>query len=524
MDIKDPTELEKQERLVESPVHDFSSVETVVDFETAKSGDPHALIGTKIAQVYEIEKLLGAGGMSVVYKAKHVLLQQTVAIKFLSSESADGTAYRRFQREAQAASQLRHENIASVRDFGLTEKQQPFIVMDYVEGTPLSDVIESEGAIAADRAIAIASQVCLGMQNAHSHGVIHRDIKPANIILTRDAQGNEVARIVDFGIAKVVREEKEGTANLTQTGDVLGTPYYMSPEQCHGRKLDARSDIYSLGCVLHEMVTGRPPFHGGSILETIFKHTTDAYPGLAGASAPAGLEQVINKALDKESRFRHRDMGELHSDLQLVRNGEQLPASTRRDRQLEVLMRRGCAWLIDTALLACFAVALGCVVTHSFSPMEFSVQAVFEQLAPGISIFTEADTYAGLLFLLPVVFVVNTLYHAIMECSRIHATLGKRWMHLEVTKYDGAPVGFLQALLRHASKTVLMLFVGGMASLPCGLIAPMIGKTDGEIDPVVFLSIVLAITLAVVMFVAFLMRRRNQLPFDWITRCRVSMR
>lgn len=200
--------------------------------EAPPANDP--LIGSLIAERLEILSLIGAGGMSTVYRAKHLLLDRIVAVKVMQVGKVDDHAVRRFQQEAKAATALNHPNIATVREFGMAESGDPYLVMDYIEGTSLSDLIKQDGALSVERTKAIMTQVCAGLQHAHSLGIVHRDLKPANVMLLKDATGSETAKIVDFGIAKIL--QSDGKSELTKAGEIFGTPLYMSPEQGLGKR------------------------------------------------------------------------------------------------------------------------------------------------------------------------------------------------------------------------------------------------------------------------------------------------
>ncbi len=287
----------------------------------ASSGtERDSLVGKTIGGHYEVVAKIGEGGMSTVYKARHILLDKLVAIKFILPRLIDDAqTIRRFQQEAKAATQLNHENICPVKEFEIFDENRAFLVMEYVEGKSLKELIAEEGKLNTERALLIASQICAGLAHAHSKGVIHRDIKPANIVLVKDAHGKESVRIVDFGIAKILREDSEGP-NLTQTGDVFGTPNYMSPEQCLGKKVDGRSDIYSVGCVMHEMLFGKPPFSGDSIIETVMKHVNEL-PDLQSSNA---MHAVLLKCLEKSAESRYSNANELLDDIQSRRSNTAL--------------------------------------------------------------------------------------------------------------------------------------------------------------------------------------------------------
>ncbi|MGH2766938.1 MAG: protein kinase domain-containing protein, partial [Actinomycetota bacterium] len=212
---------------------------------------------------YEVGALLGEGGMARVYRGTDRVLNRTVAIKVLSGKYAsDDSFVTRFRREAQSAAGLNHANVVGVYDTG-DQDQMHYIVMEYVEGETLGDVLRREGRLDPDRATAIAVEVATALQAAHHTGLVHRDIKPGNVMMDRDGR----VKVMDFGIARAAADD-----TLTQTGLVLGTAAYLSPEQAQGLAVDARSDIYSLGCLLHEMLTGRPPFTGDTPVAIAYKH------------------------------------------------------------------------------------------------------------------------------------------------------------------------------------------------------------------------------------------------------------
>ncbi len=276
------------------------------------TSDDDSIIGQTIAGRLEIISKLGEGGMAVVYKARHVMLDRIVAVKLIKPGMMQAKAAMRFQQEAKAATTLNHKNIATVREFGYDENGA-YLVMDFVDGIPLSDVIKQEGKLNSERTKKIISQICDGLEHAHNSGVVHRDLKPANIIIARNSSGEEFPKIVDFGIAKLVDEESQG--NLTQTGEVFGTPNYMSPEQCLGKKADRRSDIYSLGCVLHECLTGAPPFVSEAALETLMKHVNVEFQPQKKA-APTYFMNAIQGCLEKNPDDRWPSADDLRQYLE----------------------------------------------------------------------------------------------------------------------------------------------------------------------------------------------------------------
>jgi serine/threonine-protein kinase len=240
------------------------------------------LVGEVFADRNEIISPIAAGGMSVVYKARHTLRKNLVAVKMLLPHMLlSSTNLKRFQQAAQAASALSHPNLITVHDLGLTPYGMPYLVMEYIEGCGLSDLIKREGRISPARCLDILIDACDASSVAHEKGIIHRDLKPSNIMIAVSGDGTEQVKIVDFGIAKLLPTGGEEAQRLTQTGELFGSPLYMSPEQCLSRPLDARSDVYLLGCVMYEALTGSPPLAGGSIMETMYKHMHEVPPGLA---------------------------------------------------------------------------------------------------------------------------------------------------------------------------------------------------------------------------------------------------
>jgi serine/threonine-protein kinase len=245
---------------------------------------------------YKLIEKLGSGACGSVFKAKHLILNKIVAIKLLPTErQADDKVVQRFQREAQAASQLDHPNLMRVLEFGVNAGVTPYLVMELVEGISLSEVLSQKGRLSALRATELALQISAALAHAHKKGIVHRDIKPSNIIITTDQDGNEIAKVVDFGIAKQLPKENEKSGTLTATGEIVGTPLYMSPEQWAGKELDGRSDIYSLGCVLYEMVAGKPAVKAASALEAMMSHANELRPDFENVTVLPYLRTIIEK-------------------------------------------------------------------------------------------------------------------------------------------------------------------------------------------------------------------------------------
>ncbi len=313
-----------REMRVSNPMSDTNPVpDIVIGPESVNRNLTRYTEKTILADRWEVQEFLGEGGMSAVYKTKHLAMGRFAAAKILHSHlSVNDKHLQRFQREAQAASALSHPNVISVYDCGVTPDGRPFILMEYLQGKSLADEVRDKGAMPLERALEIFLAVCDGMAHAHEKGIVHRDLKPSNVMLIIDADKNEQAKIVDFGIARMIpREGAEGEAmhQLTQTGEVFGSPLYMSPEQCLGKNLDQRSDIYAMGCLMYEVLAGYPPLKGESFLETLHMQLEQVpKPYLKGGlsnSKARMVEGVVLKCLAKDPVERYGSMRELRRDL-----------------------------------------------------------------------------------------------------------------------------------------------------------------------------------------------------------------
>ncbi len=282
------------------------------------------LIGSRLAERYHIISLIGQGGMGNVYKARHELMERDVAIKMLKADLiSDSQSVKRFQQEARAACRLKHPNVITLFDFGVSPNGQPYLVMDYLVGISLADVIKKDGHVGTDRTVKITTQACRALEHAHRNGVIHRDLKPGNIMLIETDETKDFVKVVDFGVAKLIGSvEDSESQRLTQTGEVCGSPVYMSPEQCMGLRLGPPSDIYSMGVVLYETLTGRLPLLGKTMVDTMQKHISETPPPFSGVRPdlyiPERLERVVFRALRKEPAERHQSMAELEQELELA--------------------------------------------------------------------------------------------------------------------------------------------------------------------------------------------------------------
>lgn len=258
--------------------------------------------------------------MGIVYKARHQLMGRTVAIKMLPKHLfGDPLKLKRFEQEARAVSNLNHPNIVSIHDFGTLPSGEPYLVMDFLDGTSLFEQLRQEGPIVWTAALVIFTQIAAALSHAHKSNIVHRDIKSSNIMLSRDSAGGWLVTLVDFGIARVLTSADSADLRLTQAGETFGSPVYMSPEQIVGREVDARSDIYSLGCLMYETLTGQPPFAGSSAADTASRHLSQKVEPIAKfcppLEVPTWLEAIMLRALEKDREKRQRSMDELYQAL-----------------------------------------------------------------------------------------------------------------------------------------------------------------------------------------------------------------
>jgi hypothetical protein len=282
--------------------------------EAPSSRDPDA--AGALHPAYEIIEELGRGGMGVIYKARHRLWDSLVTVKMLNPNLIGSMeALKRFRMEARAASKLNHENVVSVLDFGVLPGGRCYMVMELVDGASMEALIDIGGHMTYTEAVPVFIQICLALDHAHKAGVLHRDLKPGNVMVSGAHPGK--AKLLDFGIAKLI--DDPDAVKLTKTGEVYGTPSYMSPEQCSGGELDARSDIYSMGCLMHEALCGMRPYIAKTSAEVMTMHLNDPVPTLPpDIEIPEYLRQIIKRCLAKEKEQRFSSMKELADELAKV--------------------------------------------------------------------------------------------------------------------------------------------------------------------------------------------------------------
>lgn len=280
---------------------------------------------------YRLLAPLSEGGMGIIYRGEHLHTGAKLAIKLLHPTVArQPAALERFKQEAKAVGALKHPNLVTITDFGITERKRiPYLVMELIPGLNLEQILKTEG-ISPGRFFNLFDQVLDALSHAHKRFVIHRDLKPSNLVLTNTDDGREFVKIVDFGIAKITStDDGENTQELTRTGDLIGSPLYMSPEQGLGTRLDARSDIYSIACVMYECIVGRPPIMGSNAVQTIMMHVNQVPPSLREArpdlNIPPGIDFFVMKALEKDPVNRYQTMDEMKEALNAVRVNPNVP-------------------------------------------------------------------------------------------------------------------------------------------------------------------------------------------------------
>ncbi|NEA25432.1 Stk1 family PASTA domain-containing Ser/Thr kinase [Actinomadura bangladeshensis] len=281
---------------------------------------------------YELDSVIGRGGMAEVYRARDLRLDRVVAVKTLRSDLArDPTFQARFRREAQSAASLNHPSVIAVYDTGedmIGDTPIPYIVMEYVDGSTLRDLLRENRALLPEKALEITDGILRALDYSHRGGIVHRDIKPANVMLTRQHE----VKVMDFGIARAMADS---AATMTQTAQVIGTAQYLSPEQARGERVDARSDIYSTGCVLYELLTGKPPFTGDSPVAIAYQHVREepVPPSQVDPQIPQWADAIVLKAMAKEADHRYQNATEFRQEIQRVLQGHPV-ASTAASTML----------------------------------------------------------------------------------------------------------------------------------------------------------------------------------------------
>ena len=298
--------------------------------------------GTIIGGNYRVLSQIGLGGMGAVYLVEQTALNKQFALKVLIPAIVNEQTWQRFKTEAKTMASLQHPSFVNVYDLGIHANTLPFYSMDFLSGQTLEEILAEEGPLELEPAINIFIEILNGLAYAHRNGIIHRDIKPANIMLCT-TNGVTAVKILDFGISKLNKENASQLQDMTMAGDIFGSPYYMSPEQCLGSAIDARADIYSIGCTLFEVLTGYVPFEGDNSIDTILKHQEETAPLLGDAAQQIfspNIEAVVATCLAKLPRDRYQSAKELAIDLERIKTGNDIQASSPAFRQLSKVAER----------------------------------------------------------------------------------------------------------------------------------------------------------------------------------------
>ena len=297
----------------------------------------------ELPEQYEILGTVNEGGMGAIVKAQNRYTGALVAIKVMHMQSTrNKTDVQRFFVEAKAAHSLRHPNICQVHDFGLTKDSMPYLVMDWINGVSLQKMIENATRLSATEAVPVFQQVASALSHAHQHKVVHRDLKPENIMLSIDARKRPIVHLVDFGVAKVLSDEAQ-EQGLTRTGITVGTPMYMSPEQARGENIDGRTDIYSFGCVMYFTLTGKPPFIGKTVMDTMTKQLSEPVPEIdRSIKIDSDLQTIIFKCMEKDRNDRYESMEQLGTELKKFVKGvgvkRHVHSSEKQSRRRKIII------------------------------------------------------------------------------------------------------------------------------------------------------------------------------------------
>lgn len=401
---------------------------------------------------------IGEGGMGEVFKYHHPLLKKDFAVKMLHSFNVSSDSHVRFQREAMAASSLNHQNLVSVQDFGITSDDRPYMVMDFIEGMTLKDAISNHLEFTPYDKLSIIMQCCDGLQHAHEKGVLHRDLKPSNIMLTNLDRALPTIKILDFGIAKMT-DLDQSAIELTKTGEVFGSPLYMSPEQAQGKKTDARTDIYSLGCVLFDLLTGTPPFGGTTSLSIIIAHLNTPAPTLKEASLgkefPQSLESCVAKMLAKDPADRYSSMQELKRDLAAIQNElKTAPAAkgketARSQPGIKLSGRFGLMIAAAFLLLSACSVLLYTIANYSAESNKASV------VEPTQSPLVSADAELA---------VIDRLRHETPVDRAVTASIGARRGYLEIDNRELTSADFDSLARASHTQEIALMHCAGLSA------------------------------------------------------------
>lgn len=289
--------------------------------ENPKKASAMDRIGEVVENRFEIEKHIGTGGMATVYRAKHQQVDLNVAIKILNRDEMNEKDIERLKREAKVLNSIFHPNVVKVYSFGFLESGEPYLVLDLLDGKSLDQMIQAEKILPIVWLLHAFDQICEGLICAHDSGLVHHDLKPSNIMVVKTDEDGAFIKLLDFGIARsLVTAPNE--QKLTRHGEIFGSPLYMSPEAIQGKEMDHRSDIYALGCLMYESITGAPPFLGNNVIMTFMKHMTEKPKPMSemtpGLHVDPRLEKIVDRCMEKDPEARYQSVSEVHRELKEI--------------------------------------------------------------------------------------------------------------------------------------------------------------------------------------------------------------
>lgn len=402
-----------------------------------------------ITDDFEVLDFIGRGGTGQVYKVREKNLDRVLAVKVLRKDLiVDNQTVKRFVHEAEAAANLSHPNVVSVYGHGETKEGAPYITMNFIDGENLAQTLKRERALSWQKTIELFLQLCDGLEHAHQQGLVHRDLKPSNVLVST-TDGIDLAHIVDFGIAKVVATRGDTLSTLTVSGEFLGTPMYMSPEQCLGQNVDKRTDIYALGCMMYEALNGAGPFAGASSVEIIAKKMAEESPRLSVKGIPPALSMIVSCCMARQASDRYTDVASLRADLQAL-----LTDKIPKNAQLKTGMDKGTAWKRFFAFLLDYAIIT--TVTTIVNIFTLILIGVLAAAAKDASPLKDSLLVMMGIAHFAVPAVLTVLYYIGFEKLR-GATLGKQVCGLTLTDAMGEKLTWKASFMRNTVKFIITI-------------------------------------------------------------------
>jgi serine/threonine protein kinase len=418
--------------------------------EAPRDSQTAPALDIELTDNFEVLELIGRGGTGQVYKVRDKQLDQILAVKVLKKDLiVDNQTVKRFNHEAEAAANLSHANVVSVYGHGETKDGSPYITMNYIEGESLATILKRDHSIPWQRVVDMMIQLCEGLEHAHEQGLIHRDLKPSNVIISTRG-GIEFAHLVDFGIAKVITTRGDTLNTLTVSGEFLGTPMYMSPEQCLGQNVDHRTDVYALGCMMYEALNGSAPFAGASSVEVIAKKMSEESPILKAPGIPPNLTLIVSCCMARHSQDRYADVKALRQDLEaLSKSLDPKHAQLKTGMDRSIVGRRLIASFVDYLIISS--------VTGVLNGVMFIFLLVFNAiLLASANNVGAAEIVITILAYVFLPLLVTFGYFVGFERYR-GATLGKQLCGLVVVDAYGNRLTLKQSMLRNFTKSIILI-------------------------------------------------------------------